>query len=146
MSHETYPGQNAEYAREAARLDAEGHALYTPAEILVLRERLGLTRSALGKMLGVSERAVQRWEGGERTMLTAHADKLTGLEESAGREVARSIKAMERLTPPERVMVVYRNDAHLREHHPESPVTAGWVRAIAGRVREAVNIEIVYAP
>lgn len=146
MINETYPGLNTEYARETARLDALGESLYSPAEILVLRERLGLTRTALGKMLGVSERAVQRWEDGERTMLTAHADKLTALEEDADREVARSIRAMERLTESERVMVVYRNDAHLREHHPESPVTAGWVRAIAGRVREAVNIEIVYAP
>ena len=146
MTNETYPDQGAEYARETARLDALGESLYTPAEILALRERLGLTRKALGERLGVSERAVARWEDGERKMLTAHADRLAGLEESAEREVTRFVRSMNHLDQSERVMVVYRNDAHLRKHHPSLPVTAGWVRAIAGRVREAVDIDIVYAP
>ena len=37
----------------------------TPPDFRAIRRRLGLTQAALGEMMGVSGRSVQRWESGK---------------------------------------------------------------------------------
>ena len=40
----------------------------TPAEVLALRQRLGLTRPQFARLLGVVASTVFRWESGERNV------------------------------------------------------------------------------
>jgi putative zinc finger/helix-turn-helix YgiT family protein len=61
--HELFLGEAAEVARHAATCGALNRL--TPADILALRERRGLSRKAFAKLSGVGEASLARWETGE---------------------------------------------------------------------------------
>ena len=61
--HERFMGEAAEVARHVATCVALNRL--TPADILALRERLGLSRKAFAKLSGVGEASLARWETGE---------------------------------------------------------------------------------
>jgi len=132
--------------REAAWAEANGIATYTPAQIRAKRAYLAMTERALARALGVSRVAVQRWESGERTISDANAVRLDELCERVSRLELEAVAAMKRLQPHERLFIIYRDDEHLRAHHPASPLTADTILAIAGRVQESIPCDIAFAP
>lgn len=136
---------NREYARESARLEALGYGLYTAAEVTCIRESLGLSQAMLARMMGVSFTAVKRWEGGERAISDANAASLERLVDRADREVDQAVKMLKAAETHDRTFIVYRDERHLRAHHPNTDLTAPWIRMIAARVRTEVGCTIEYA-
>jgi len=136
-----------EFARDARRNGA-AYGAYTAAEVLVARETLGLTRAALGDALGVTERAVARWEDGQRAISDECATGLDALMERAEREVQAVVRAMQDAPQRDRRLLVYRSDAHLAASGGEPGRTAGWTRAIARRVQDRFDgqVDIDFMP
>lgn len=132
--------------RETTRLDAHGIGPLSAAEIVVIRERLGLSQRQLATLLGVSSRAVERWERAERGISDKHLTGLEALADRADALVAEAIAALEAAHVRDQVIIVYRSDAHLREHHPDAPFPASWGRAIAGRVYAETSCTVIFAP
>ena len=128
--------------RESARLEAEGVGQYTSAEVMVARENLGLTRAALANLLGVSERAVARWEDGERVISDRMVAALDALTNLATREVMQAVEELRAAPTDARTIFVYRSDTDLQQAHPGTDHTAGWTRAIARRVCEHADFHV----
>jgi len=118
-----------------AHLDATGQGGIPAAELVVIRERMGLSQAQLAALMNVSARAIKRWEGDERNMTCANADVVTRLEMEFDAEVARTIRALGRESDDERLVIVYRSDIDLHAVHPGADRPASWCRAIAGCVR-----------
>jgi len=142
---EIFPGQHEANRRMDEFLDSLGIGSYSPGEIRVMRAHLAMTERAFAKALGVSRIAVQRWESGERAISDANAERLDrlmahveGLERSA-------IDAIRGAAIADQTFIIYRDDEHLREHHPDSPLTADTILAIAGRVYAATGCAVVVA-
>ena len=135
MSGDAYPGQSAERRVIEAWFDATGQGGIPAAELVVIRERMGLSQAQFAPLMGVSSRAIKRWEGGERNMTCANADIVARLEMEFDAEVARAIRALGRATDDERLVIAYRSDADLHAVHPSAGRPASWGRAVAGAVR-----------
>jgi len=75
------PGQMAASQEKAAALIREKHHLMAPEAIRALRERMGLTQTALEQLLGVGPKTVTRWEKGS-VVPSATANRLLALMES----------------------------------------------------------------
>jgi DNA-binding XRE family transcriptional regulator len=68
-----------------------------PKELQVLRDKLGLSRAALARFLGVAEMTVVRWESGDATtpkglVLTVLTAVHIALENHGGTAVTRIIR------------------------------------------------------
>jgi len=130
-----YPGQRAEHRALESHLDATGQGGIPSAELVIIRERMGLSQAQLSALMGVSSRAIKRWEGGERNMTCANADVVARLEMEFDAEVARTIRMLGRASEDERLVIVYRSNADLHAVHPSAGRPASWGRAVAGAVR-----------
>lgn len=117
----------------------------TPAELKVVREYLGLSGSALAKLLQVSDRTVRHWEEGKYPIPDGVRLEIENLERITAEFVSGVIaKLMD--YPGDPVVVTYRNDKEYHAAHPESPFPASWHRAVIARVAQEVPaLSIVYA-
>lgn len=61
----------------------------TPAELVCLRERFGLTQAAMARMLNVSRRALAAWEAGQAPVPSWADDHISVLAEEWEGEVRR---------------------------------------------------------
>lgn len=145
---ELYPGHREQVAAEDAFLEARNIGAYTPAEVVVMREMLGLSQVQLARVMGVSKTAVERWEAGTRGISDDNAARLDDLHARAEREVEEALAMLADVPVHDRTFIIYRDDAHLRAHHPDAPLPASWIRAVAGRVRDAADfyVGVEFAP
>ena len=117
----------------------------TPAEFRVVREFLGLTGDWLANYLGVSPRTVRHWEQGKYPIPDGVRLAIEHLEKITAEFVADVVEKL--MDYPDPVVVTYRNDAEYRAAHPDSPLTAGWHRAVIARVAQEVpGLRIVFPP
>lgn len=110
----------------------------TGSELWAERERLGLMREDLARLLSVREATVRRWEIGKDSIPVAvreELDALTAVTDDAVERLAAELRAA---TPPR--AVVYR-----QEHGPLPAARAdverfgvGWWRAVAARAAARV--------
>ncbi|MGN6314562.1 MAG: helix-turn-helix domain-containing protein [Rhodanobacteraceae bacterium] len=120
----------------------------TPAEFKTIRERLGLSAEAFGKLLTrpVRDRTVRMWEAGDRSLPDDAAEFLLALDAEAELAVDRALGMVaqaraERGEPPQSVTLVrYATPDDLAEAHPElARIGLNYHAAIVGRVREALE-------
>ena len=123
----------------------ERHPLMmTAAELRCLREvELGLSIRELAKALGLNERNVYRWEGGEHALARDTADKLAALVAYTEAAVKSLVAAHE----PGEAIATYRADEAFREHVDTGGLvlSAQWHRAVAWRAAQQISgATIVY--
>lgn len=120
----------------------------TPAEFKTIRERLGLSAEAFGKLLArpVRDRTVRYWEAGAQPIPADAEESLLTLDAEAELAVDRTLGMVvqaraEQGAPPQSVTLVrYVTPDDLAEAHPElARAGIGYHAAIVGRVREAVE-------
>lgn len=111
--------------------DQEREWRATPAELTMRRERMGLTQTELGKLLGVGDRAVRRWEKSDREMSGPPELRLVELEGRFETSVDALTGVLIEQPFGERMIGVYRNDAALRAAEPETVWPASILRAVA---------------
>lgn len=106
------------------------------AEFRSLREYLGLSPDWLARHLQVNERAVRRWEHGERAIPEGVWDELLRLAE----ETAQHVTHVHRRVALDKPIHVYRNDRQVEELSPlayvDLPMPAAWYRHVAARVMD----------
>lgn len=107
----------------------------TGAEMKTRREALGLTTARLADLFDVQERAVQRWEDGDRKIPPARADELAQIEAYTNAAVERLADYITTWSPG--VVFTYRVE---RFGLPwQEWYSARWHRAVVDRaVKEAV--------
>jgi len=119
----------------------------TPAELVMRRERLGLSQTELGKLLAVGDRAVRRWEKADREMSEPPELRLVELEEQFETAVDSITGVLIELPISERLIVTYRTDAALRAVHPGHVWPASMLRAIAWEAAARVPFaSVAFAP
>lgn len=128
----------------------------TPADIRVRREALGLTQAWIAERLGADDRAVRRWEAGQRPIPEAVGDLLAEGEDHADGLVASVLVGLNRLVDdvraatgedPEGVDVtVYETDEDLWSVHPGfRPWPASWHRMVLAQLRVDLDpIQVTY--
>lgn len=86
---------NTRLAAPPAATDAEvQHARISPRLIRSQRQRLGLSQTAFGKLLGVSGGAVLAWEGGKSKPRAAAKAALVAVRKVGKREARRRLEAL----------------------------------------------------
>lgn len=132
----------------------------TPADIRVRREALGLTQAWIAERLGADDRAVRRWEAGQRPIPEAVGDLLAEGEDHADGLVASVLVGLNRLVDdvraatgedPEGVDVtVYETDEDLWSVHPGfEPWPASWHRMVLAQLRvdlDPIRVAYHYPP
>jgi hypothetical protein len=120
----------------------------TAAEFKTIRERLGLSAEAFGKLLArpVRDRTVRYWESGQQPIPADAEEFLLALDAEAELAVDRALGMVaqaraEQGAPPQSVTLVrYHSPDDLAEAHPElARAGTGYHAAIVGRVREALE-------
>jgi len=120
----------------------------TPEHFKTLRERLGLTAEALGRIPGlrnvVTDRTVRRWESGDVPLPADAIAALLALDafvEQRVREAMRVVNAQvtTRGSPHAVDLVRYRDDQALAQVHPDFPGGNAVHNALIGRCREALE-------
>ena len=81
-----------EGVRAIKRGEGRRHTVTMPADVAVIRERLGLSQSAFAALLGVSVRTLQDWEQGRRTP-AGPALSLLRIAEREPEAVSRALQA-----------------------------------------------------
>jgi len=99
------PGITDDEAR-AARL--------SPGLIRKLRQRLGLTQAAVGRLVGVSSTAVVQWEQGRATPAGRNRTALVGLRRLRRRQAKRLLASLADGAPPTRRTPAARRPAKAR--------------------------------
>lgn len=106
------------------------------AEFRCMREYLGLPHDWLARHLQVNERAVRRWEQGERAIPEGVFDELLRLAE----ETQAHVTHVNRCVALDKPIHVYRNDRQVDELSPLPFVylkmPAAWYRHVAARVMD----------
>lgn len=120
----------------------------TPEHFRTLRERLGLTAEALGRIPGlryqVTDRTVRRWEAGDVPIPDDAIAALLALDAEVERRVQATIELLNDRTlqdgAPECVdLIRYRDDEQLASAHPNFPGGTAVHNAMIGRCREAIE-------
>lgn len=121
----------------------------TAADVLVARERLGLTPEHLARLLDVTPETVTGWERGgiddlpvpERLRVLGQLEELEKATAEAVEDIYKSFM--------DKTLVVYRTDEEYRAAHPDSRWSAGWHRRMCMRIadRDAwrTRVHFVYA-
>lgn len=119
-------------------LDIEGNPIgpMTAAEFKVVREFLAVPTRWVAEELGVQERTVQRWDGGQAPIPEWARERLEALEAETADAVSAAIGALNDLRDPG--VLTYRSDRDYRAHHPEMRWPASWHRAVIARVAQEV--------
>ena len=110
----------------------------TRAEFRIARERLGLTRVWLHQELGVQERAVYRWESGERPISTERAEQIRQMVAFTDDFIDQVAAELTLAAEDERTVLTYYDDDEYKREHPGTAWPASWHRAAMGRVAERV--------
>jgi DNA-binding transcriptional regulator YiaG len=85
---------------EPAVTEAElREARLSPRLVRKLRVRLGLSQSALARLVGVSAASVVQWEQGRSKPAGSHRKNLVGLRKLGRRDIKRLLAGMERERP-----------------------------------------------
>jgi len=114
------------------------------ADLKVRREALGLTQGWLAEAVGVQDRAVRRWEAGDRDV---PADVWTVLDEGEAKaeEILDAVASVIEDKPEADGIdvVVYESDEDLWAVHPGfNPWPASWHRAVCARIRDLTDAEV----
>ena len=124
---------------------------HTPADLRVRREALGLSQTWLAERLGVQDRAVRRWEAGDRASIPADVWRLLDDGERRAEAIldaiADELPALEGEHGPADAVdvVVYPTDERLWAVHPWfEPWPASWHRAVCARVRDLTDAPVRY--
>lgn len=112
--------------------------LLLPAQIKAIREKLGLTQTAMAERLGVGEKTYTRWESG-RSMQNKSSDNLIRLMDRSPEQFA----VIEAQRSPERLMRIADYFRQLGQQEGRSTLAmvahdAELDEAAAGRVRAAL--------
>lgn len=108
----------------------------TDAEFKVIREYLGLTGDWIAAHVGVDPRTVRRWEQGIRPIPDMARLAIEQLAQDTSKSTNSLIEELRDL--PEPAILTYRGDEDYQAHHPESPFSASWHRAVIARVAQEV--------
>ncbi len=140
----------------AARAVLTGAGVITAADLRVRREALGLSQAWIAQQLGVQERAVRRWEAGDRAVPGDVAELLDRVEVETERLVEATLGGLGQMlddldTAPAGIdLTAYPTDEALWSVHPGfAPLPASWHRAMLAQVRsycEDTEVRFVYAP
>lgn len=121
----------------------------TPADLRVRREALGLTQGWLAAQVGVQDRAVRRWEAGDRAIPGDVRDLLDEGERRADAILDAISEELLRVEvdldeEPEGLdVVVYDSDEDLWAVHPLfAPWPASWHRAVCARARDLTDVPV----
>lgn len=117
----------------------------TPAELLIIREGLGLGVDELGVLLGVQDRTIRRWHMGESPIPAGVEEQLREVTAEADRMVEAGVA--EFILEHDPVVVVFRHDEALWASDPMfAAYPARFHRAIVARVaREVPALRVVFA-
>lgn len=118
----------------------------TPAEMLVVREFLGLNVEELAAFLGVQTRTVRRWHEGSTPVPDGVRERIEALERDAADLAQAGITAQSDGRDPH--IVVYRTDEELWAVEPDTrPFPARFHRAITARIAQEVpGLSIIFPP
>ena len=64
----------------------------TADEIRELRERMGISQTEFGKLIGVEQTVVSRWERGANRPLRVYAEKISKLAQKHARQLTMADK------------------------------------------------------
>jgi putative transcriptional regulator len=64
----------------------------TADEIRELRERMGISQTEFGKLIGVEQTVVSRWERGANRPLNVYAEKISKLAQKHARQLTMADK------------------------------------------------------
>ena len=114
------------------------------ADLKVRREALGLTQGWLAERLGVQDRAVRRWEAGDREVPADVWDVIEQAEQQAEAILDAVADGLADQPEPDGIdVVVFETDEDLWAVHPGfRPLPASWHRAVAARIRDLVDGEV----
>jgi putative zinc finger/helix-turn-helix YgiT family protein len=120
-------------------LSIQRQGLLLPAKIKAIRQKLGLTQTAMAERLGVGEKTYTRWESG-RSIQNRSSDNLIRLMDRAPEQFA----VIEAQRNPERSMKITDYFNKLGQHEGQSQLAmaahnAGLGPESAERIREALR-------
>jgi len=129
----------AELNRRIEELSIQRQGLLLPAKIKSIREKLGLTQTAMAERLGVGEKTYTRWESG-RSIQNKSSDNLIRLMDRAPEQFA----AIEAQRSPERSMMISDYFSKLGQYEGQSQLAMAAHNAdldpeSAERIREALR-------
>lgn len=129
----------AELDRKLEELSIQRQGLLLPVQIKAIREKLGLTQTAMAERLGVGDKTYTRWESG-RSIQNKSSDNLIRLMDRAPEQFA----VIEAQRNPERSMKIADYFKQLGKHVGESRLAMAAHDAelnpeTAARVREALQ-------
>jgi transcriptional regulator with XRE-family HTH domain len=115
----------------------------SPAEFRVTREALGLSTEGLARLLDVRRRAIERWESGTIPIRGGVESDVRGIVRRTNRVVDVEADRAQAVIDAgyDYTLTTFRNDVEYSEYAATlgGPIyTAGWHRAMAGRVRDRV--------
>lgn len=84
----------------------------TPADLLLALARSGLSRAGLARLIGVTDRTVNRWINGERAVLPEAADALHELIAAQERAADEAEKLYREHPADEMPVLIYRDADH----------------------------------
>ena len=113
----------------------------TGAELLVIRETLGLTGPWIARVVGTATRNERRWEADDYRVPDHASQKVYELANFAEQAVDDLVARCRLVNVPRGTpgVILYRNDdTYARNAPPGEPYPARWHRAIAGRALDRV--------
>jgi transcriptional regulator with XRE-family HTH domain len=108
----------------------------SPAELLVIREFLGLSRDALAALLDVPSGSITKWESGDTSVPDGARLAVERIEAATATTVSAGINAA--MDAPGPTLVIYRTDEEYRSAHPDTVYPAAWHRAVVARIAQEV--------
>lgn len=117
----------------------------SPSDLRLLREELGLSVRGLAAALGVTERAIHRWEIEAQQMRQAQADRFADLVEYTDRAVDELVAAhiVGQRLPVYPNNAAYQQAAKAEGH--ERVLTAQWHRAVVRRAAKQTGAHTDWA-
>ena len=114
------------------------------ADLEVRREARGLTQGWLAERLGVQDRAVRRWEAGDREVPADAWAVIEQAERQADVILDAVAEGLAGQPEPDGIdVVVYESDEALWSVHPGfRPLPASWHRAVCARIRDLADVEV----
>lgn len=117
--------------------DMPGDERMTAAELRCVREWLGLTGEALGRLVGVTDRMVRRWEAGTHQIPDGARLEIERAEQTTADIVDGVVAQLKDARDP--AVIVYPTDDDFRAAYPNLPMmTAGWWRMVVMRACQEV--------
>lgn len=87
------PGATPEDAAPGGRAKPGRKVIFGPAELLVLRQKLGFTQAQMGILVGASSLSIYKWESGQVTPRAAQLEKLLAVRKIGKRAATARLQA-----------------------------------------------------